>query len=199
MNSSNLFYVRKLQTKFYFKKNKIITSLFFLENYLFSLTKESDDNLIFKIKLKWIYDQIKIDNYSNELTKNFHAFDDLILKKKVLNLIEIFIQIQEEKKLINILNIFKKFNLVFNSIIKYSGSKFITSVYFQFFQFLYRNDFKNLSELKKYELTFQERNSDNFENVFIKIFFDTQVIKKKKLSKTIYLFNLLLNFFKNDE
>ena len=131
MNSSNLFYVRKLQTKFYFKKNKIITSLFFLENYLFSLTKESDDNLIFKIKLKWIYDQIKIDNYSNELTKNFHAFDDLILKKKVLNLIEIFIQIQEEKKLINILNIFKKFNLVFNSIIKYSGSKFITSVYFR--------------------------------------------------------------------
>ena len=104
MNSSNLFYVRKLQTKFYFKKNKIITSLFFLENYLFSL-KKNDDDLISKIKLKWIYDQIKIGNYSNELTKNFHAFDDLILKK-VLNMIEIFIQIQEEKKLINILNIF---------------------------------------------------------------------------------------------
>ncbi len=199
MNSSNLFYVRKLQTKFYFKKNKIITSLFFLENYLFSLKKESDDDLISKIKLKWIYDQIKIGNYSNELTKNFHAFDDLILKKKVLNMIEIFIQIQEEKKLINILNIFKKFNLVFNSIIKYSGSKFVTSVYFQFFQFLYRNDFKNLGELKKNELSFQTKNSDNFENVFIKIFFDTQVIKKKKLSKTIYLFNLLLNFFENDE
>ena len=149
--------------------------------------------------MKWIYDQIKIGNYSNELTKNFHAFDDLILKKKVLNMIEIFIQIQEEKKLINILNIFKKFNLVFNSIIKYSESKFVTSVYFQFFQFLYRNDFKNLGELKKNELSLQTKNSDNFENVFIKIFFDTQVIKKKKLSKTIYLFNLLLNFFENDE
>ena len=149
--------------------------------------------------MKWIYDQIKIGNYSNELTKNFHVFGDLILKKKVLNMIEIFIQIQEEKKLINILNIFKKFNLVFNSIIKYSGSKFVTSVYFQFFQFLYRNDFKNLGELKKNELSFQTKNSDNFENVFIKIFFDTQVIKKKKLSKTIYLFNLLLNFFENDE
>ena len=95
-------------------------------------------------------------------------------------MIEIFIQIQEEKKLINILNIFKKFNLVFNSIIKYSGSKFVTSVYFQFFQFLYRNDFKNLGELKKNELSLQTKNSDNFENVFIKIFFDTQVIKKKK-------------------
>ena len=129
--------------------------------------------------MKWIYDQIKIGNYSNELTKNFHAFDDLILKKKVLNMIEIFIQIQEEKKLINILNIFKKFNLVFNSIIKYSESKFVTSVYFQFFQFLYRNDFKNLGELKKNELSLQTKNSDNFENVFIKIFFDTQVIKKK--------------------
>ena len=54
MNSRNLFYVRKLQSKFYFKKNEIVKSLFFLENFLFSLIKQNDEDLVRKIKIKWL-------------------------------------------------------------------------------------------------------------------------------------------------
>ena len=66
MNSRNLFYVRSLQVKFYFKKNEIVKTLFFLENYLFSLLKQSDEVLVIKLKVKWIYDQIKNNNYTND-------------------------------------------------------------------------------------------------------------------------------------
>ena len=71
MNSRNLFYVRNLQLKFYFQTNQIVKSLFFLENYLFSLTDNTEEGMVVKIKIKWIYDQIEKDNYSNEVTKNF--------------------------------------------------------------------------------------------------------------------------------
>ena len=74
MNSRNLFYVRNLQVKFYFKKNEIVRSLFFLENYLFNLPKQTEEILVTKLRIKWIYDQIKVDNFSNELTTNFHCF-----------------------------------------------------------------------------------------------------------------------------
>ena len=133
MNSRNLFYVRKLQSKFYFKKNEIVKSLFFLENFLFSLIKQNDEDLVRKIKIKWIYDQIKNNNFSNELTKNFYVFKDLVLKNKILSIIEIFLEIDDQENLYSILKFFKKFNLIFNSVIKFSGSSFKTSIYFQFF------------------------------------------------------------------
>ena len=82
MNSRNLFYVRNLQAKFYFKKNEIVRSLFFLENYLFNLPKQTEEILVTKLRIKWIYDQIKADNFSNELTTNFLVFKNSILKEK---------------------------------------------------------------------------------------------------------------------
>ena len=107
MNSRNLFYVRKLQSKFYFKKNEIVKSLFFLENFLFSLIKQNDEDLVRKIKIKWIYDQIKNNNFSNELTKNFYVFKDLVLKNKILSIIEIFLEIDDQENLYSILKFFK--------------------------------------------------------------------------------------------
>ena len=86
MNSRNLFYVRNLQAKFYFKKNEIVRSLFFLENYLFSLPKQTEEILVVKLRVKWIYDQIKVDNFTNELTTNFIVFKDSILKEKIRDL-----------------------------------------------------------------------------------------------------------------
>lgn len=199
MNSRNLFYVRSLQVKFYFKKNEIVKTLFFLENYLFSLLKQSDEVLVIKLKVKWIYDQIKNNNYTNELTKNLNVFRDEILKKQILNLIEFFSNVIEEKELNNIFDIFKKINSIFNSIIKYSGSNFVTSVYFQFFQYIYRDDFKNIGELKKGFLNNQMQINDKFEDIFNEVFFKFYILKKKKLTKSLYLFYLLISFFKKNE
>ena len=50
-----------------------------------------------KVKLKWIYEQIKDNNYTNEITLNLKVFRDLILKKKILNMIELFSDIIDEK------------------------------------------------------------------------------------------------------
>ena len=199
MNSRNLFYVRNLQAKFYFKKNEIVRSLFFLENYLFSLLKQSDEDLVIKLKVKWIYDQIKVDNFTNELTTNFIVFKDSILKEKILTFIDYFSQTLEEKKIENIFKTFKKLNKEFNSIISFSGSNFLSSVYFQFFQYMYKEDFKNRNELQNFFSNSRLKINDHFEKVFIKTFLKFFLKKKKKISKTIYLFYLLICFFNKNE
>ena len=82
MNSRNLFYVRDLQIKFFFKNSEIIRSLFFLEYYLFNLNIKVDEILVFKLKLKWLYDEINKNHFNNEITSNLLPFKDKILKKK---------------------------------------------------------------------------------------------------------------------
>ena len=141
-----------------------------MENYLFSLTDNTEEGMVVKIKIKWIYDQIEKDNYSNKVTKNFFVFSNSIIKKKVLKMIEIYLQIQDQKRLNNVLKSFNSFNSVFNLIIKKSGSNFISSVHFQFFQYLYINEFKNVNELKQIMLNTSLNINDNFEKVFIKVF-----------------------------
>ena len=200
MNSRNLFYVRNLQAKFYFKKNEIVRSLFFLENYLFSLPKQTEEILVVKLRVKWIYDQIKVDNFTNELTTNFIVFKDSILKEKILTFIDYFSQTLEEKKIENIFKTFKKLNKEFNSIISFSGSDFRSSVYFQIFQYMYKEDFKNRNELQNFFSNSRLQINDHFEEVFIKTFLKFFLKKKKKkISKTIYLFYLLICFFNKNE
>ena len=181
MNSRNLFYVRNLQIKFFFKKNKIIKSLFFLENYLFSLLKQNSESLVVNLRMKWIYDQIKIKNFNNELTSNFCVFNNSTLQNLVLELIESFLEVSQEKKLASILIGFNRFNLIFNSIIEHSGDDFKSSVYFQFFQFLYINDFEKREEFKKMISNLSIDAIDNFENAFIEVFIKFYILKKKKL------------------
>ena len=52
-----------------------------------------------------------------------------------------------------------------------------------------------------YKIFFQTRLkiNDHFENVFIKTFFKVFLKKKKKISKTIYLFYLLICFLNKNE
>ena len=199
MNSRNLFYVRNLQAKFYFKKNEIVRSLFFLENYLFSLPKQTEEILVVKLRVKWIYDQIKVDNFTNELTTNFIVFKDSILKEKILTFIDYFSQTLEEKKIENIFKTFQKLNKEFNSIISFSGSNFLSSVYFQFFQYMYKEDFKNRNELQNFFSNSRLKINDHFEKVFIKTFLKFFLKKKKKITKTIYLFYLLICLFNKNE
>ena len=131
MNSRNLFYVRNLQIKFYFLNSRIIKSLFFLEYYLFTLNIKVEEILIFKLKLKWLYDEINKNNFSNEITSNLLSFKNKTLKKKALKIIETFSDLVYPIQTKNIEEIFEKLNKEFSLIIKEESLKFNTSFKFQ--------------------------------------------------------------------
>ena len=77
------------------------------------------------------------------------------------------------------------------------GRQFI----FKFFQYMYKEDFKNRNELQNFFSNSRLKINDHFEKVFIKTFlkFFLKKKKKKKISKTIYLFYLLICFFNKNE
>ena len=199
MNSRNLFYVRNLQTKFYFSNSKTIRSLFFLEYYLFNLNIKVEEILVFKLKLKWLYDEIDKNNFSNEITVNLLSFKNKVLKKKALKIIETFSNLVFPIEAQNIEEIFKELNNEFNLIINEKSLKFDTSLKFQIIQYLYNNRLYELDHVKKSILNIKDNTPDFFEEVFIKVFFKNCILNNKKISKTNYLFNLMSNFLVNEK
>ena len=193
MNSRNLFYVRDLQIKFSYKNSKIIKSLFFLEYYLFNLNIKVEEILVFKLKLKWLYDEIDKNNFSNEITSNLIPFKDKILKKKVLKIIEVFSDLIYPLQKKNVEEIFEKLNKEFNFIIHQEHSNFDSSFKFQMIQYLYNNKLYELEDLKTNISDIERNVSDYFERTFIKVFFKNCIQKNKKISKTNYLINLIFN------
>ena len=193
MNSRNLFYVRDLQIKFSFKNSKIIKSLFFLEYYLFNLNIKVEEILVFKLKLKWLYDEIDKNNFSNEITSNLIPFKDKILKKKVLKIIEVLSDLIYPLQTKNVEEVFEKLNEEFNFIIHQEYSNFDSSFKFQMIQYLYNNKLYELEDLKTNISDIEQNVPDYFERTFIKVFFKNCIQKNKKISKTNYLINLILN------
>ena len=192
--SKNLFYVRNLQINFYFKNSEIIKSLFFLEYYLFNLNIKVEEILVFKLKLKWLYDEIDKNNFNNEITPNLLPFKDKVLKEKVLKIVETFSDLIYPIQIKNIEEIFEKLNKEFNFIISQESLEFLTSFRFQIIQYLYNNKLYELDYLKKSVSDIDGDTSDYFEKIFIKIFFKNCILKNKKISKTKYLINLISNF-----
>jgi len=193
MNSRNLFYVRDLQIKFSFKNSKLIKSLFFLEYYLFNLNIKVEEILVFKLKLKWLYDEIYKNNFSNEITSNLIPFKDKILKKKVLKIIEVLSDLIYPLQTKNVEEVFEKLNEEFNFIIHQEYSNFDSSFKFQMIQYLYNNKLYELEDLKTNISDIEQNVPDYFERTFIKVFFKNCIQKNKKISKTNYLINLILN------
>jgi hypothetical protein len=193
MNSRNLFYVRDLQIKFSFKNSKIIKSLFFLEYYLFNLNIKVEEILVFKLKLKWLYDEIDKNNFSNEITLNLISFKNKALKKKILKIIETFSDLIYPLQLKNLEEIFVKLNKEFNFIIHQEYSNFDSSFRFQMIQYLYNNKLYELEGLKTNISNIEPNVPDYFEKTFIKVFFKNCIQKNKKISKTNYLINLIFN------
>ncbi len=196
MNSRNLFYVRNLQSKFYFQKNQIVKSLFFLENYLFSLTKQTEEELIVKIKIKWIYDQIAKGDFSNEITKNLKALNNKVFSKKVLDLIEFYSDSMSSPNNIEFLSIFNNFNKKFNNLLMLAKAKNFKSLsLFQLVQFQYINNLDiNYIMINDCFTRIEKDLIDIFEFVFIDILLKKK--KKLKITKTYYLFRLLLHSIK---
>ena len=193
-NSRDLFFVRKIQVNFYFKKNKVVQSLFFLENLLFRKYFIRNEDLLFNIKLKWLFDQL---SKPNEMDKSLHNLRPLIdnkkTKKYLLNLLQDFSKVNNFSDTKNFIQDFKKFNSSFNKIITLTNENFTTSYEFQILNFLYVSD---MNEIKKYKdfLFKTKKKIDIAEIVFIEFFFKNYNLTK--VSKFRYLFNLLKELIK---
>ena len=194
INSRDLFFVRKIQINFYFKKNKIVQSLFFLENLLFKTFVVKNEVFLSNIKLKWLFEQVtKPEEIDKSLSNLKPLIDNKKTKKYLLNLLQDFSNINNFSDKKNFIKTFKKFNSTFNKIINLTNEKFSTSWEFQILNFFYVS---KINEIQKYrKILFKTKKKfDVAENVFIAFF------KKKcnltKVSKFQYLFKLLKELIK---
>lgn len=187
-----LFYVRELQLKFYFNKNKSVKALFFLEKFLFENYKFQEEIPLTVLKQKWIYECINNNDFSAEITKPLRTLSSNKLKKISLKLIELFGNIPNITDKDNFFKSFKKFNLEFNLVLKVFKKTFNTSLDFQFSLLKYIQKFSsNLTYIES--IKNKEKEKDFFESVFLKIFLNKGVFK---ISKVHYLFNLLKELIK---
>ena len=193
-NSRDLFFVRKIQVNFYFKKNKIVQSLFFLENMLFKTYTVKNEVFLSNIKLRWLFDQLSKSNKINKPLSNLKPLiDNKKIKKCLFNLLEDFSKITNFTDKKKFLQNFKKFNSTFNKIMNLADEKFTTSYEFQILNFFYVSEINEINNYKEF-LFKTKKNIDIAESVFIEFF-----LKKcnlTKVSKLKYLFNLLKELIK---
>ena len=194
INSRDLFFVRKIQINFYFKKNKIVQSLFFLENLLFKTFVVKNEVFLSNIKLKWLFEQVtKPEEIDKSLSNLKPLIDNKKIKKYLLYLLQDFSKVNNFSDKKNFIKTFKKFNSTFNKIINLTNEKFSTSWEFQILNFFYLS---KINEIQKYKriLFKTKKKVDVAENVFIEFF-----LKKcnlTKVSKFQYLFKLLKELIK---
>ena len=186
-----MFYTRYLQNKLYFKNNGYIKALFLLEKYLFENFSFNEELPISNLKYKWIYDCIKNNQFSNEISKEFIIFGLNKNKTKILSLIDSFTKIPNLNNVKDFFYYLNDFNKIFNSLLDLKGKKKLkTSVIFQFVLLIYTNKYK-FDNLTKTQIDFNYNTSDYFELVLVNIFFKNY---NYKISKIYYLFNLLKGF-----
>ncbi len=193
-NSRDLFFVRKIQVNFYFKKNKVVRSLFFLENMLFETYTVKNEVFLSNIKLKWLFDQLSKSNEINKSLSNLKPLiDNKKTKKCLLNLLDDFSKITNFTDKKNFIQSFKKFNSTFNKIIILANENFTTSYEFQILNFFYVSEINEINNYKDF-LFKTKKNIDIAEIVFIDFF--RKKCNLTKVSKFKYLFNLLKELIK---
>ena len=195
-NSRNLFFVRKVQVSFYFKKNMVVQSLFFLEYMLFKAYTVKNESFLANIKLKWLIDQVsKTDEMDKTLYNLKPLTDNKQTKRYLLNLLNDFSKIINFSENKDFLENFKKFNYNFNKIINLVTKNLRTSCKFQILYFFYVNKFNEIKKYKEF-ISKPERKIDTAESVFIKIFLKKCSLNVTKISKVKYLFYLIKELIK---
>ena len=191
MNSRNLFYVREIQLKLYFAKNIKMLALFELENLFYKTYDQKVDKILLIVKLKWLYDEIKNENFSNEITSKFKYLIEKNLKKKILKLIEKFIDIVNSENNQSLIKNFKTFNFEYNNIIEHIGYSFKTSLVYQLTQFNYQScgQYLNLKDNSSIQ-------GDLLEYVFVNIISKQKNVKKLKIKKIQYLHQVIICYIK---
>ncbi len=193
MNKENtLFYTRYLQKKFYFRNCELIGAIFDLEKYLFDNFQLNQEVPTSLFKQKWIYDCIKNGDYSNEISKKFEVFENKGIRNKILKLLETFSEIPNFNETKDFFYFFKKFNQQFNNLLSTDKkSDFKTHLYFQMALLAYIKK-ADINIFFKGKINLNNKLIDIFEAVFIESFLKN----KNKISKTLYLFKLLIKLIR---
>ena len=194
--SRDLFYIRRIQLKFYFKNGLNIQYLFLIEKILFQLFSQNTEIPFSNLKLKWIYEQIVNEKALIKGIERSDILKEKEFKENLLILIDNFSEILISKSNSDFVHYFKEFNQAFNLICKLKNKKFSTSCQFQILMFFYVTQ-QNIGKTQKdLILNIQQNEIDIFEKVFIDIILKRKKIKKK-MSKLYYLCKLILELIKN--
>ena len=166
-------------------------ALFELENLFYKTYDQKVDKILLIVKLKWLYDEIKNENFSNEITSKFKYLIEKNLKKKILKLIEKFIDIVNSENNQLLIKNFKTFNFEFNNIIEHIGYNFKTSLVYQLTQFNYQScgQYLNLKDNSSIQ-------GDLLEYVFVNIISKQKNVKKLKIKKIQYLYQVIICYIK---
>ena len=193
MNTRALFYVRYLQLKTSNVYKEQLYALFMLENELFKYYPKTEEKILSKIKLKWLFEEIKNKNRNNLILKNFEDSD--IVYEKIKHLIEVFDKIIDGDINSSVIPKYKEFNKVYNKFINEYDSNFYTSYIFQIIYMIYENELVIGNSTHNVLLKHFNENLDNMkrtERVFVSLFFEKY---PKKISKKRYLYNILKSYF----
>lgn len=195
MNSRDLFYVRYLQLRIINVKREELYALFILEKELFKYFPKTDEKILSKIKLKWLFEEISKKNKNNYILKNFKGLD--FQYNNIKKLIMTYDKIINSELDNTFITKFKKFNKIFNTFIKEFKSTFCTSYIFQIIYMVYDNELvisKTTYNKLIDEFNNNYKNIRRAERVFIDLFFDIYP-QKKKITKRSYLFHILKSYF----
>ena len=175
--------------------------MFEFENMLYNFCKNSSEEIIIQIKLKWLYDELQKNESKILLVKEINKYGGINLIKSFSKLIDIFSDVTQEKKIENLYSKFEKFNIQFNKILfdsKKSTENFSFSLYFQMALYIYfrKNfEFSGIEKFSKDFLLVEKKKIDNFELVFIELFLKSYSLKcKNDITKIQFLKNLIISF-----
>ena len=198
LSKDKIIYVRSLQLKFYKSDKVLLKSFFEFENIIFNFCKNINENMMIQVKLKWLQDEIINENKNLPFLDLISKENSNDIKKKLIDLINIFSEILLEQKTNLILNKFKLFNITFNKALNIKGKiSFKTSFFFQFSLFLfYHKSFRKqlYDEPVNFFNSMDKTKIDDFELVFIEIFLNSYNLDSIKIKKLYFLQKLLIKF-----
>ena len=99
LSQDKIIYVRSLQLKFYKSDQVSLKSFFEFENTIFNFCKNINENMMIQVKLKWLNDEIISENKNLPFLDLISKDNSGIIKKKLLDLINIFAEILVEEKI----------------------------------------------------------------------------------------------------
>lgn len=170
-------------------------ALFVFEKELFKYYPKTEEKLLSKIKLKWLYEETKNKNRNNFILKNFNDLE--FIYTNIEKLLVLYDEIIDKDLDNNLITKFKQFNEMFNGFIKYLDLNFSTSYIFQIIYLIYDNELAISNSTYSILISHFHKNYikiKRVEKVFISLFLDMYP-KKKKISKKRYLYYILKSYF----
>ena len=180
VNSRDLFYVRYLQLRTSNVRKQDLFALFVFEKELFKYYPKTEEKILSKIKLKWLYEETKNKNRNNFILKNFNDLE--FIYKNIKKLLVLYDEIIDKDLDNNLITKFKQFNETFNGFIKCFDLNFSTSYIFQVIYMIYDNEL--VISNSTYDILINHFHKNyikikRVERVFISLFLEN-ISKKKK-------------------